>query len=198
MTERGPLGPAAGELRRRAPVDPAADLRPDALLDGALRALGDSLRAVVPLDSLAGPLLQGAGLHELLAGNLLGGRPVTSSPSPPARPVDAGRGRATRRTRSERAARRAELAAAHLAWSASAQPPAAEAGGRPGSPLPRKGPAPAAPGAAAPAPSGVLFAPFLALLVLAALVAPRLMRRLDATPAFLRPAPFVCALERPG
>jgi hypothetical protein len=40
--------------------------------------------------------------------------------------------------------------------------------------------------------------PFLALLVLAALAAPKLLRRLDAAPAFLRPALFVCALERPG
>jgi hypothetical protein len=38
----------------------------------------------------------------------------------------------------------------------------------------------------------------MALLVLAALVAPRLLRRLDTAPAFLRPALFVCALERPG
>jgi hypothetical protein len=40
--------------------------------------------------------------------------------------------------------------------------------------------------------------PFLALLVLAALAAPQLLRRFGAATAFLRPAPFVCALERPG
>jgi hypothetical protein len=34
--------------------------------------------------------------------------------------------------------------------------------------------------------------------VLAALAAPRLMRRLDEVAAFVRPAPFLCALERPG
>jgi hypothetical protein len=46
--------------------------------------------------------------------------------------------------------------------------------------------------------SGGIFVPFLGLLVLAALAAPRLMRRLDELPAFVRPAPFLCALERPG
>jgi hypothetical protein len=40
--------------------------------------------------------------------------------------------------------------------------------------------------------------PFLALLVLAALAAPKLLRRLDPAPALLRPALFACALERPG
>ena len=44
----------------------------------------------------------------------------------------------------------------------------------------------------------ILLRPFLALLVLAALAAPKLMRRFDAATAFLRPTPFVCALERPG
>jgi hypothetical protein len=46
--------------------------------------------------------------------------------------------------------------------------------------------------------SGGSFVPFLGLLVLAALVAPRLTRRLDELPAFVRPGPFLCALERPG
>jgi hypothetical protein len=45
---------------------------------------------------------------------------------------------------------------------------------------------------------GLLFSPFLALLVALALAAPRLLRRHRAVPAFLRPTPFVCALERPG
>jgi len=40
--------------------------------------------------------------------------------------------------------------------------------------------------------------PFLALLVLLALAAPKLLRRLEAAPAFLPPTPFACALERPG
>jgi hypothetical protein len=46
--------------------------------------------------------------------------------------------------------------------------------------------------------SGGFFVPFLALLVLAALAMPRLLRRLDGPPAFVRPEPFLCALERPG
>jgi hypothetical protein len=53
-------------------------------------------------------------------------------------------------------------------------------------------------GAAAVFSSGGIFVPFLGLLVLAALAAPRLMRRLDELPAFVRPAPLRCALERPG
>jgi hypothetical protein len=80
---------------------------------------------------------------------------------------------------------------------ASARPPAAEVGGRPVSPPPGTAPAPVAGGAAAVF-SGGTFVPFLALLVLAALAAPRLMRRLDELPAFVRPGPFLCALERPG
>jgi hypothetical protein len=80
---------------------------------------------------------------------------------------------------------------------ASARPPAAEVGGRPVSPPPRTAPAPVAGGAAASS-SGGVFVPFLGLLVLAALAAPRLMRRLDELPAFVRPGPFLCALERPG
>jgi hypothetical protein len=81
--------------------------------------------------------------------------------------------------------------------SASAQPPAAEVGGRPETPSPRKVSAPAAGGAAA-ASSSSLFVPLLALLVLAALAAPRLVRRFDGPPDFLRLPSFVCALERPG
>jgi hypothetical protein len=53
-------------------------------------------------------------------------------------------------------------------------------------------------GGAAPSSSGGIFVPFLGLLVLAALAAPRLLRRLDELPAFVRPGPFLCALERPG
>ena len=47
-------------------------------------------------------------------------------------------------------------------------------------------------------PGGLSFVPFLGLLVLAALAAPMLLRRLGAAAASLRPAPFLCALERPG
>jgi hypothetical protein len=85
---------------------------------------------------------------------------------------------------------------------ASARPPAAEVGGRPVSLRPRTAPAPAAGGATAlpfsSSSSGGFFVPFLALLVLAALAMPRLLRRLDGPPAFVRPEPFLCALERPG
>ena len=85
---------------------------------------------------------------------------------------------------------------------ASARPPAAEVGGRPVSLPPRTAPAPVAGGATAlpfsSSSSGGFFVPFLALLVLAALAMPRLLRRLDGPPAFVRPEPFLCALERPG
>lgn len=56
---------------------------------------------------------------------------------------------------------------------------------------------PAAAGAAASAAAGSV-APVLALLVLLLLAAPRLSHFLRTVPAFLRPAPFLCALERPG
>jgi hypothetical protein len=86
---------------------------------------------------------------------------------------------------------------------ASARPPAAEVGGRPVSLPPRTAPAPVAGGATAlpfssSSSAGGFFVPFLALLVLAALAMPRLMRRLDGLPALVRPEPFLCALERPG
>ena len=89
------------------------------------------------------------------------------------------------------------LTRANSFQAASARPPAAEVGGRPESPPPRTAPAPVAGGATASF-SGGIFVPFLGLLVLAALAAPRLMRRLDGVQAFVRPAPFLCALERPG
>jgi hypothetical protein len=66
------------------------------------------------------------------------------------------------------------------------------------SPPPRTAPAPVAGGAAPSSSGGLFFAPLLGLLVLAALAAPRLLRRLDELPAFVRPEPFLCALERPG
>src|SRR4051794_26771209 len=195
-TERGPLAPAAGELRRRAPLGPATgELRPGAALDDALRALGDTLRAVVPLDSLAGPLIGGDGRGRLAA-SVLGGSPPPALGALTTRLRAPGAGLAVRAPGAPIAAPRPN---AHPSFqSASVQPPAAEAGGRPSSPPPRKVPAPAAGGAATPAPGGFLAGSFLALLVLAALAAPRLMRSLDSAAALLRPSPFVCALERPG
>jgi hypothetical protein len=89
-------------------------------------------------------------------------------------------------------------APAQTSQAPSAKPPAAEVGGRPVSSPPRTAPTPVAGGATALFASGGIFVPFLGLLVLAALAAPRLMRRLDELPAFVRPAPFLCALERPG
>jgi hypothetical protein len=88
--------------------------------------------------------------------------------------------------------------ASHSFQAASARPPAAEVGGRPESPPSGTAPAPVAGGAAPSSSGGLFFVPLLGLLVLAALAAPRLMRRLDALPAFVRPEPFLCALERPG
>jgi hypothetical protein len=93
--------------------------------------------------------------------------------------------------------------AAHDLQAASARPPAAEVGGRPVSLPPRTAPAPVAGGATAlpfssSSSAGGFSVPFLALLVLAALAMPRLLRRLDGPPAFVRPEPFLCALERPG
>jgi hypothetical protein len=61
-------------------------------------------------------------------------------------------------------------------------------------------PSPSSPvaGAGASAASGLSTAPVLALLVLFVLAAPSLSRFLRTVPAFLRPTPFICALERPG
>ena len=188
---------AATDVRRRAPALPASPIALPAL-DETLRGLGDTLRG--RLDSLVGavaPLLADIGLGQLT--HVSPARPATpgspAAPLPGTRLPSVGTG---------------DLVGTHSAGAphpssvplisfkaASAQRPAAEAGGRPGSPIPRKAPAPAG-GAAAPAPGGSLFVPLLALLVLAALAAPRLLRRLDAAPALLRPALFVCALERPG
>jgi hypothetical protein len=205
----------ATEVTRRAPVGPPLKGDPSSsglpALDQAIQTLGDTLRGIGPVGSLVqpiSPLLAGVGLGELTglvraapvrlvpprgpigsvlgrlepldAGNLLGASaasgPATATPPVPSAPA-------------------ARLSFFH---SSSAQPPAAEAGGHPGSPSPRKTPVPAAGGTATSAPGGLLFVPFLALLALAALAAPKLMRRLDAATAFLRPAPFICALERPG
>jgi hypothetical protein len=83
----------------------------------------------------------------------------------------------------------------------SSQPtlPAAQARG--------EGDAPASAGSAPPSPAGTVagggssatapFAP-IGLLLLLALATPSLSRFLRTVPAFLRPTPFICALERPG
>ena len=172
-------------------------------VDGALRSIGDTLRGVIPVDSLTAPvaaLLTDAGLLDFadVAEPLRFGfdRPVVgSAPSagvlgstaaePPQLVAPTSLG--------------APPAGLRISQDASAQPPAAEAGGRPaGPPSPWKAPAPTAGGAAAASSGGLTFVPFLGLLVLAALVVPKLMRRLDAAPALLRPALFASALERPG
>jgi hypothetical protein len=187
---------AAGELSRSVPPPGAL---PAAPLGDALRALGDTLRGLVPVDAVA-PLLGGAALGELARtaiGDLLAPDAPSALPPGARTPTPAGGDLLGARVWGH-VAPVVQSGALTSLQPSSAQPPAAEIGGRPGSPSPRKAPAPAAGGTAAPAPGGFFFAPFLALLVLAALVAPRLLRRLDAVPAFLRPALFVCALERPG
>jgi hypothetical protein len=70
-----------------------------------------------------------------------------------------------------------------------------------------EGNAPAAGGSAPPSPAGTAagagssgsapFAP-IGLLLLLSLATPSLSRFLRTVPAFLRPTPFICALERPG
>jgi hypothetical protein len=59
-------------------------------------------------------------------------------------------------------------------------------------------PAPGSPGAIAPGSGSPIFVPLAALLALLALAAPAILRRLGEVPDFRPPAPFVCALERPG
>jgi hypothetical protein len=195
---------AVGDLSRGAPIAPPPT--GDAL-DAALRSLGDGLRSLLPADALAplAGLLAGAGLADLAParltlGRLLpGGGPVALGDGPPvpgARDVLGAYAQPPALAPPPPAAGGGSALTA--SQSASAQPPAAEAGGRPGSSSPPKAPAPATGGAAAAAPGGLSFAPFLGLLVLAALAAPMLLRRLRAPTAALRPAPFICALERPG
>jgi hypothetical protein len=182
-----------------------------AAVEGALRSLGDTLRRVVPVNSLTAPvaaLLADAGLLDFA--NLtdplrlgfgraaLGDARFEGGPSLLGfdNPVPAAGALSATAAQPPLGTPPAGL---RISQSASAQPPAAEAGGRPaGPPSPRKAPAPTAGGAATPSAGGLTFVPFLALLVLAALVAPKLMRRLEAAPALLRPALFACALERPG
>jgi hypothetical protein len=169
-------------------IAPVNDLT--TLLNGTLRQLapvGGLLAPVGPL--FAGGPVQGrlADLPELIAlvpaprdgapialRGVLGATATGPSATPPAGPTS------------------------RVFQAASATPPAAEVGGRPVSPPPWTAPAPVAGGATAVFSGGSVFVPFLGLLVLAALVVPRLMRRLDELPAFVRPEPFLCALERPG
>jgi hypothetical protein len=180
-------------------VQPLSDAPRPAALDDAVALLGNALRQIAPpLGSLLAPVkpllggladLNGLDFPDLVAvvspgkAQTLGAEHHALAPPslravPPAQPAGS--------------------APAHTFQAASARPPAAEVGGRPVSPPPRTAPAPVAGGATALFFSGGTFVPFLGLLVLAALAAPRLMRRLDELPAFVRPAPFLCALERPG
>jgi hypothetical protein len=79
------------------------------------------------------------------------------------------------------------------------EPTAASRG--PGTAAPEQsGPAPSAPAgpAAAGAAAAGTTALILALVALLLLAAPNLSRFFRTVPAFLRPAPFICALERPG
>jgi hypothetical protein len=181
-------------------VQPLADApRRLAAVDEVVALLGNTLRSIAPrVGALLAPVepllgdLRGIGrfdFHALVAvvspgkaQTLRAGHGVLAAP--PMRGVPPAALTAT--------------APAQTSQAPSAKPPAAEVGGRPVSSPPRTAPTPVAGGATALFASGGIFVPFLGLLVLAALAAPRLMRRLDELPAFVRPAPFLCALERPG
>jgi hypothetical protein len=65
-------------------------------------------------------------------------------------------------------------------------------------PLEGPGPSPGSSESAASGTAGSFFVPLAALLALLALAAPAILRRLREAPEFSAPAPFVCALERPG
>jgi hypothetical protein len=129
---------------------------------------------------------------------------ASTSPAPPSPPSGGALGAVRKHVQRHHPAAHAPVTAkpVHDFQATSARPPAAEVGGRPVSLPPRTAPAPAAGGATAlpfsSSSAGGFSVPFLALLVLAALAVPRLMRRLDGPLAFVRPAPFLCALERPG
>ena len=196
------LGRATADLAREVDrtrdkiTQPLGDLRELAPVGDVMSLLGSTLRGIAPVGGLlapVAPLLGGPGVVNELPNGLpnLGASvaPVQAQPPigvhlPPAGGVLGAQGTPA-------------SASSQTFQAASARPPAAEVGGRPVSPIPWTAPAPAAGGAAAVF-SGSVFVPFLGLLVLAALAAPRLMRRLDELPAFVRPGPFLCALERPG
>jgi hypothetical protein len=181
-------------------VQPLADApRRLAAVDEVVALLGNTLRSIAPrVGALLAPV-------EPLLGDLRGiGRfdfPALVAVVSPgkAQTLRAGHGvLAAPPTRGVPPAALTASAPAQTSQAPSAKPPAAEVGGRPVSSPPRTAPTPVAGGATALFASGGIFVPFLGLLVLAALAAPRLMRRLDELPAFVRPAPFLCALERPG
>jgi hypothetical protein len=175
----------------------------------AVDDLLDTLRQIAPVDDLLAPvapllrdagLIGPAGLLDELPGLVAVASPHGTTPAPPA-------GGLLGKTAPSAVppsvlAQSPAVTAPHSFQTASARPPAAEVGGRPVSLPPRTAPAPAAGGATAlpfsSSSAGGFFVPFLALLVLAALAMPRLMRRLDGLPALVRPEPFLCALERPG
>jgi hypothetical protein len=192
------VGRATSEYRKKL-VQPPVDVPRVGLVDDAVALLGNTLRKIAPVGTLLAPVkpllgdlgeLNGLDLHALVA-VVSPGKAQTLSVSAERRsfaPPPSG---------AAPPAASAARAPSQTFKAASARPPAAEVGGRPVSPPPRTAPAPVAGGAAALF-SGGIFVPFLALLVLAALAAPRLMRRLDELPAFVRPGPFLCALERPG
>jgi hypothetical protein len=181
-------------------VQPLADApRRLAAVDEVVALLGNTLRSIAPqVGALLAPV-------EPLLGDLRGiGRfdfPALAAVVSPgkAQTLRAGHGvLAAPPMRGVPPAALTASAPAQTSQAPSAKPPAAEVGGRPVSSPPRTAPTPVAGGATALFASGGIFVPFLGLLVLAALAAPRLMRRLDELPAFVRPAPFLCALERPG
>jgi hypothetical protein len=197
-----------GEVRDKA-AQPVRDLRGVKPVDDAMTLLGDTLRRVAPLGSLLAPiapLLGGPGAIDELPDLVAivspheAAAPVDAAQKPP--PTGAVLGAAAHPRAPAAGGPPAASAPAHTFQAASARPPAAEVGGRPVSSPPWTAPAPVAGGATAlpfsSSSAGGFFVPFLALLVLAALAVPRLMRRLDGLPAFVRPEPFLCALERPG
>jgi hypothetical protein len=189
------VGRETSEYRKKL-VQPLSNVRRPAVVGDVVALLGDTLRKVAPqVGALLAPV-------EPLLGDLgdLGDLGVLRGlePRPLVAVVSPGKAQALGAQHSGAPAAPAAGAPAHTFQAASATPPAAEVGGRPVSPPPRTASAPVAGGATALFFSGGTFVPFLGLLVLAALVAPRLMRRLDELPAFVRPAPFLCALERPG
>jgi hypothetical protein len=184
-------------------VQPPVEVPRVKAVDDVVALLGDTLRKVAPqVGALLAPVKPLLGdLGELGDVNGFDLRPLVAVVSPGKAQTLGAHNRGAlgpppRRTVPSAAATAG--APAHTFQAASATPPAAEVGGRPVSPPPRTASAPVAGGATALFFSGGTFVPFLGLLVLAALVAPRLMRRLDELPAFVRPAPFLCALERPG
>jgi hypothetical protein len=224
IVERAGLDRAAIDRQVVDRVDAAGRALSGALA-GPMRAIGDSLAPLVapaaPLLGVAAPLLKVTaplldGLRPALDGlgpaldalrpttPTLAAPPNGSTPASPPSPVadllvSPAPGSPVAGVLGYQPGLGTSQAAQPIALeTASTQPPAAEVGGRALSPSPRKAPAPTAGGAAAAPFGGSISSSFLALLVLAALTAPMLLRRLTGLPGLLRPTPFVCALERPG